>query len=241
MAKLKVMCARSMHKAVQELAADFTRDTGNALDLAFGTVGALQARIDAGESADIVILSIPFIDRLEAAGMLVPDSRADVARTSIGLCVRDGAASPAIATPEAFRNTLVAARAIAFSDAAVGGSAGVHLARLFEELGLADMIRAKAMPQKSGGEVAARVAEGVAEIGMTLMAEIAPVKGARIVGPLPQPLGNDTTYCAAIFASSPAQAAARAFIAHLTHAATHRLWRDCGFALTAAPQDATVS
>ena len=64
------------------------------------------------------------------------------------------------------------------------------------------------MPQQSGGEVAERVAEGKADIGMTLIAEIVPIKGARVLGPLPAPLGNDTTYAAAIMASSGARAAA---------------------------------
>ena len=83
---------------------------------------------------------------------------------------------------------------MAFSDAAVGGSAGVYLAKLLGELGIADEIARKAMPQQSGGEVAERVAEGKADIGMTLIAEIVPIKGARVLGPLPPPLGNDTTY-----------------------------------------------
>ena len=37
---------------------------------------------------------------------------------------------------------------------------------------------------------------------MTLIAEIVPIKGARVLGPLPPPLGNDTTYAAAIMATS---------------------------------------
>ena len=74
---------------------------------------------------------------------------------------------------------------MAFSDAAVGGSAGVYLAKLFGDMGIADEIARKGMPQQSGGEVADRVAEGEADIGMTLIAEIVPIKGARILGPLP--------------------------------------------------------
>ena len=57
MAKLKVMCARSMTQAVKRLADDFMRASGHELALEFGTVGALQNRISAGETADI------FIDR----------------------------------------------------------------------------------------------------------------------------------------------------------------------------------
>ena len=176
------------------------RATGHEPDITFGTVGALQQKIDAGESADVFVLSAPGIARLEQAGALIPGSRRDVARTSIGVAVREGTTAPDISTPDAFKAALVAARAVAFSDAAVGGSAGVHLARLFDQMGLAETIKAKGMPQQNGGEVARRVAEGSADIGMTLIAEIVPIKGARVIGPLPAPLGNDAVYSAAVSA-----------------------------------------
>src|SRR5262245_9578422 len=223
------MCARSMNEAVTALAYDFTSATGNEVELSFGTVGALQQRLDAGETADVGISGRPAIAALDKAGRLAPKSRADIATVRIGVAVREGAPAPDISTPEAFRQALVDARAVAFSDAAVGGSAGVYLARLFNELGLADAIKAKGMPQQSGGEVAARVADGEADLGMTLIAEIVPVKGARVLGPLPPPLGNDTTYCAAVMAGSHAGGAARTFIAALKRSDRHATWTDAGF------------
>jgi molybdate transport system substrate-binding protein len=120
-------------------------------------------------------------------------------------------------------------RTIAFSDAAVGGSAGVHLARLFVQLGLADAIKQKGMPQQTGGEVAMRVAEGKADIGITLIAEIVPISGARVIGALPAPLGNDTTYCAAVMAPCAAPDAARAFIKALSRPQMRETWKAAGF------------
>jgi molybdate transport system substrate-binding protein len=228
-AKLKVFCARSMHKVVERLSADFTRATAHEADITFGTVGALQQKIDAGERADVLVLSEPGIAKLERAGALVAGSRTDLARTSIGVAVREGAAAPDVSTPEAFRAALVAASAVAFSDAAVGGSAGVHLARLFAEMGLAEAIKAKGMPQQNGGEVARRVAEGSADIGMTLIAEIVPIQGARVIGPLPAPLGSDAVYSAAVSARSDAVDAAQAFIQVLTRPDTRELWESAGF------------
>lgn len=229
MAKLKVMCARSMHKAVEALTGDFMRRTGHEVALDFGTVGALQAKIAAGETADIVILAVPAIDKLEMAGAVARGSRVDVARTFIAVCVRAGAPPPDIATPAAFERTVRNARAIALSDPAVGGSAGVYLVGLFERKGLSDVIAARGMLQQSGVEVAKRVVEGTAEIGLTLSGEIASVPGAVIAGPLPAPLGNDTTYCAAISASSAARETAAAFIAALIAPGTRETWKAAGF------------
>jgi len=228
-AKLKIMCARSMHEVVTALAYDFTSTTGNEVELSFGTVGALQQRLDAGETADVVISGKPAIEALNKAGWLAPKSRADVATVRIGVAVRAGAPAPDISTPEAFRQALVDAGAVAFSDPAVGGSAGVYLARMFAELGLADAIKEKGMPQQNGGEVARRVAEGKADIGMTLIAEIVPISGVRVIGPLPKPLGSDTTYCAGVMATSNARGAALDFIAALKRPDRQTVWKEAGF------------
>jgi molybdate transport system substrate-binding protein len=232
-AKLKVMSARSMHEVITALAFSFTERTGHEVELSFGTVGALAKRLDAGETADVLISSVAAIDGLEGKGALAAGSRHDIATTRIGVAVREGAPAPDISTPEAFRQALIGARRIAFSDAAVGGSAGVYLAKLFAEMGLGETIKQKGMPQQSGGEVAERVARGEADLGMTLIAEIVPVPGARVLGSLPPPLGNATTYCAAVMTASAAAAAAAAaashFIAALTSEDACAAWTDGGF------------
>jgi molybdate transport system substrate-binding protein len=228
-AKLKVLCARSMHEVVTALTYDFTNETGHEVALNFATVGAMQKKLDGGEIADVVISSVAAIERLEKHGALHAGSRRNIATTRVGVAIRERAPGPDITTPAAFKQTLINARRIAFSDAAVGGSAGVHLARLFGELGLVDMIKQKGMPQQNGGEVAARVADGAADIGMTLMAEIVPVPGVRILGPLPQPYGNATTYCAAVMSVSRSADAASAFIAALANPQTRTAWQEAGF------------
>ena len=220
-----------MHKAVEALTSDFTARTGHDVALDFGTVGALQAKIASGESADVIILGMPAIDKLEKACALVPGLRADVAVTFIAVCVRGGVPLPDIATPEAFERTLRNARAIALSDPGVGGSAGVYLVGLFERMGLTESIAAKAMMQSSGVEVAKRVVEGKAEIGLTLSGEVASVPGAVIVGSLPKPLGQETIYCAAVMTVSVVKDAAKAFIAALTAPATRGVWKTAGVEL----------
>jgi molybdate transport system substrate-binding protein len=228
-AKLKVMCARSMHVAVGELGQAFAKTAGHDIAFDFGTVGALEAKLKAGETADVVVLSIPAIDKLKQAGATAPGSRINVARTFIALCLKEGAPKPDFATVESFRRLVEGAKAIATSDPAVGGSAGVHLAKAFEQAGWATMLKGKAMPQQTGAEVAKRVVEGKADFGLTLSGEVASVPGAVIAGPLPQPFGQDTVYCAAVMAASAAKEAAAAFIAALTHSDTAATWRRAGF------------
>ena len=229
MAKLKVMCARSMHVAVGALGQAFAQASGHQLDFDFGTVGALQGKLDAGETADVLIVSLAMLDKLEQAGALLPGSRTAVARTFIALCLREGAAIPNFASAEAFKRLLEGARAVAISDPAVGGSAGVHLAKAFEQAGLAAMMKEKGLPQQTGAEVARRVVEGKAEFGLTLSGEVASVAGAVIAGALPPPFGQDTIYAAAVMAASGAQEAASAFIAALTRPDSRETWKKAGF------------
>jgi molybdate transport system substrate-binding protein len=228
-AKLKVMCARSMHIVVGALTDAFRRASGDEVDLHFGTVGALQKRLDAGETADVLILAAPMIHKMAEAGSV--GAATGIATTSVGIAVRESATVPDISTPEAFKRALLAARKVAFSAPAVGGSAGVYLAKLFVEMGLADEMARKGMPQQSGAEVAASVAAGEADLGMTLAAEIVPDKGARLIGPLPPPLGCDTVYAAAVMSGSNVPDAAGAFIAALTHPSARSAWQAGGFTL----------
>jgi molybdate transport system substrate-binding protein len=226
---IKVLCARSMTAPVNALAAEFTRANGRSPDITFGTVGALQARLDAGEVAEVLILGAPAIAKMEKEGKILAGTCRDIARTGIGVAVREGVEAPDISTPEAFKQALLAAGRIAFSDPAVGGSAGVYLAQLWARIGIADAIARKGMPQKTGGEVAARVAEGAADIGLTLVAEIVPIKGARVIGPLPAPLGNYTTYTAGISAACNDPRIATAFIVALVDPAKRDVWTAAGF------------
>jgi molybdate transport system substrate-binding protein len=228
-ARLKVLSARAVHVAVSELAGDFTRDTGTQTDISYAPVGVLQDKLSAGETADVLILSIAGIDKLAKAGALVDGSRVDLGQTAIGLAVRDGAPLPDITTADAFKKLLLGVKALALSDPAVGGTAGTYLRDLFVRLGLAEEIRAKALPQKSGAAVAECVARGEAEIGMTFISEMLPVKGIRVVGPLPAPLGNATAYAAAVMTGCKDVAAARALIDALIRPARQDVWRAAGF------------
>jgi molybdate transport system substrate-binding protein len=227
-AKIKVLCARNMHVAVDRLAAEFSRATGHQIDADYGTVGALQDKIAAGEVADVIMLSAPAVAGLEKSGVALAGSAVDLAAVPISIAVRDGDAVPDITTPEAFVQTLSEARAIAYSDPAVGGSAGIYLAKLFDQLGLAETIREKGMPQRNGAEVARRVAEGTAELGMTLASEIRPIAGATIIGSLPEPIGHVTVYTAAVGKSSAFPDVARAFIAALARPEAWPAWEAAG-------------
>lgn len=228
MATIKIMSAGAVQAMVTAIGAEFEKATGHKLDLNFATAGTLRARLKSGEGADLAILPADSMEALDKEGALAAGSRTDLGRTVTGVTVREGAAAPDISTPEAFKQALLDAKAVSYSDPNGGGSSGTFFAALLDRLGIADAINKKAVLGKRGYEVAQFVADGKADIGTTFISEILTVKGARVVGPLPGDLHNANTYTAGIPKGSAAQEPARALLRALTDPATRGRWTAAG-------------
>jgi molybdate transport system substrate-binding protein len=227
-AEIKVMSAGAVKTMVAALGAEFERESGNTLNLNFGTAGSLRERIKGGEVADLIVLSESAIAELAEQGLLVSGTVTDLGRTVSGVIVRDGAAEPDISTPEAFKQALLQARSVAYTDPKAGGSGGIMFAALLQKLGIADEVNKKAVLGKSGHDVAVSIAEGRAELGTTFISEVLPVRGAKVVGPLPGPLHNTNTYTAAVHASASSRAGAEALLRKLTDIGTRARWTAAG-------------
>jgi len=227
-AEIKVMSAGAVKSMVAALGAEFERETGKKLNLNFGTAGSLRERVKSGEVADLVVLSESAIAELAKLGFVVPESSADLGRTVTGVVVREGAPFPDISTPEAFKRALLTAKTVAYTDPKAGGSGGIMFSALLQKLGIADEINRKAVLGKGGHDVAVSIAEGRAEFGTTFISEVLPVKGAKVVGPLPGELHNANTYTAAIHTRAQNRAGAAEFLRKLTDPATRSRWTAAG-------------
>ena len=226
---LKVLSARAVKSAVSALAQRYSATTGNVVMCDFAPVGAVEKKLAEGEPADVVILSDTAINRLLDSEKVLRESVRVLGRTSIGVCVRDGAPLPDIATPETFKALLLSSPTIAVSDVAVGGTAARYLPQLFERMGIAATLEPKLVRCAGGGDVTERVARGEAAIGITFISEMLAVSGATVVGPLPESYGNDTTYCVGVMTSTPHSISAAALIAALCDPQAHHVWRTAGF------------
>src|SRR5438477_4713291 len=196
-ANVKILTAGAMKAVVLELVPQFEKETGHKAVVDNDTAGGLANRIDAGEAFDVAVITPGVINDLAKKGKVVADSRANVARVGVGIVVKEGAALPDIGSVDAFKRTLLAARSVAYIDPASGGSSGIYLSDLFDKLGIAAEIKPKAK-LKQGGYVAELIANGEADLGLHQISEILPVKGVKLVGPLPAEIQNYTTYTAAV-------------------------------------------
>ncbi|MEI8144526.1 MAG: substrate-binding domain-containing protein [Alphaproteobacteria bacterium] len=213
-ADLKVLATGATRGIVTSLAVGFERASGHRVTITSDTAGGVRRRIEGGEAADVVIGTPAVFQALSAAGKIA-GSAVPIASTGVGVGVKEGAPSPDISTVEAFKATLLAAKSITYTDPAGGGTSGAYVASLIERLGLTDAMRGKTR-LRQGGYAAEWVASGEIELVIHQISEIVPVRGARLVGPLPADIQMITTYAAAVASNARDPDAARAFLAHLT-------------------------
>jgi molybdate transport system substrate-binding protein len=217
-AEVKILTAGAMKEVVLAIVPEFERETGHEAVVANDTAGGLSRRIAGGEAFDLAVITPAVIDDLTAKGKIVAGTKIAVARVGVGVGVKEGAPIPDISTVEAFKKALLAAKAVAYIDPAAGGSSGIYFSGLLDKLGIAAEVKAKAK-LKQGGYVADLVASGEADIAVHQISEILPVKGVKLVGPLPPEIQNYTTYAAGVGTDAKQADAARVLIKLLSGAA----------------------
>jgi molybdate transport system substrate-binding protein len=225
--EVTVLTSVALTSALDELAPQFERTTGNKLKIGYSLIADIKKRIIAGETADVVILSRPAMDDLQKQDKFAPDSIVNVVGTPVAVTVRAGAPKPDISSAEALKRSLLAAKSIVYADPAKGGASGVHFAHVVDQLGIAEQLKTKTI-LVPGAQAADTVAKGDAEIGIAQASEIVPVSGAQLVGPLPGELGSVTEFTAGIGASSKAAEAAKLLILFLTGPAAAPVFKSKG-------------
>jgi len=226
-ADVKVLTAGAFKQIVLAVQPQFEKETGHKLTVENETVGALVKKIEGGEAFDVVFVSPGAIDDLIAKGKVASGTRTNLARVGVGVMVKQGAPAPDVGTVDKFKQAVLAAKSVAYIDPASGGSSGIYVAKLFDQMGIADQVKPKAKLKK-GGYVADFIVSGEAELGIHQISEIVPVKGVTLVGPLPKEIQNYTTYASGISAGAAQAEAARALVKTLQGPAAAALLKDKG-------------
>src|SRR5580698_1812966 len=207
-----------MKMVFEELSPAFERATGNRLDVTLGPSLRLEKQIGEGEVADVAIVSASGVRDLVEQGRLVDGSAVEIAKSSIGVAVAKGAPQPDLSTVDGFKRAMLAAKSIACSRPVGGGQSGVHLAKVFADLGITEQMQAKSIYGAGGaaGLAGLVVLRGEADIGIQQMAELMAVDGIEVVGPLPSEIQMVTPFVAGIPANASHAKAGKAVIAFLT-------------------------
>jgi molybdate transport system substrate-binding protein len=189
--EIKVLSGGAAKSFVDPLAAAYAQ---HAVKLEYQPMGKLVQTLASGAPVDMVIVTSEVYERLGREGKLPQGSGKPLARVGIGVAVNEKAPLPDISTPEAFRRTLLAAKSVVYIDPKTGSS-GKHVAEVLSRLGISEEVNRKTTLGQ-GGYVTEPVGRGEIELGIHQISEILPVKGVRLVGPLPAELQKYTVYVA---------------------------------------------
>ncbi len=224
MAKIQLFVSNSLRGVLGELIPQFERSSGHSVSISYDPAKVMMERIARGETADLAILGGSAIADLIRDGKVASGSKREIASCGIGVAVLAGSSNPDIGSLDAFKNALIAARSIAWTQE---GASGIHFSKLIERLGIAEAVNAKAVRQP-GGLIGKLVAARKAELAVQQIPELMAVPGIELVGPLPQEIQLTTVSAAGIFANTREPAAAQALLDFLTTPASARVFKARG-------------
>lgn len=222
--ELKILTSNSTRPILDALIPAYEKSSGNTVTISGDSAKAMVARIRGGESGDVIVLGSGAVKELAEAGFIDGASRRGFARAVVGVGVRSGTPHPDISTVDAFRNTLLASRAIAHT---IHGASGMYIPTLLEKLGIAEQMKAKTV-NRPGGYIGTVVVAGEADIALQQIPELLAVPGLDCVGPVPDAVQKSFETSIALFSASPHAQAAQAMIGFFASPAHTPLFRAKG-------------
>jgi len=220
--------------AVEQIIPGFEKKTGYKVNATFGSGGGTKQQVVHGDVFDVPIVQPPYPDVI-ASGNVVESTATPLASVGVGVCVKKGASRPDISTPEAVKKMLLSAKSIAIPDAALGAAAGVTINKMLKDLGIDDQVESKITRPRGGGPggagggnaVAAMVAKGEIEIGMTFNSEIND-PGVDKIGMLPKEVSPRTALVGFVSSHAKNPEAAKALLKYLSSPEAAEVYKAVG-------------
>jgi molybdate transport system substrate-binding protein len=225
-AELKVVAGVAFAPALKELGPQFERATGHRLAVQYGILAELKQRLASGEAFDVAIVPAPLLEGATKQGKVAGGTRKTLVRVGMAVAVRAGSPKPDIGSVDAFKRALLSASRVTYPPE---GAIGLHLAKVLGELGIAEQMKAKTLPQKSVESMASALATGEAELGFGPSTVFPGRAGVEVVGPFPPELQDYLLLAAGAGAASAQPDAAKALIQHLTTPDAGAVYRAKGF------------
>jgi molybdate transport system substrate-binding protein len=193
-----LISSMATRQVLAELLAAWRQRSG--AEVTLESVGGVDAarRVQEGEAFDAVVLASDALDKLAAAGRVLPASKVDLVRSGVAVAVRAGAKRPDIATEDALRQAVLAAPSIGYST----GPSGVALLRLFERWGIADAVGQRTVQAPAGVPVGTLVARDEVALGFQQLSELMHLEGIDVLGPMPEAVQITTIFSAGVCAAS---------------------------------------
>src|SRR5215467_1057545 len=212
-AEIKIISTGGARAVMTSLVPEFERKSGHKVGIDFGTPGNMRDRLLQGEAADVAVAIAAILPDLEKAGRIAPGTRMEFAASYVGVVVRAGAPKLDVSTPDGVKRAILMAKTVALSDPKAGTQLGSTFIGAADRLGFGADLRSRTkLILGPGSDVAAAVARGEADLGVTLISEILPVPGVALGGELPSSIMPPTVIHAFLVSEAKDPDTARAFL-----------------------------
>jgi molybdate transport system substrate-binding protein len=212
-AEIRVISTGGARAVMTSVVPEFERKSGHKVSIDFGTPGNMQARLLQGEAADVAIAIAATLPDLEKGGKIASGTRMEFASSYVGVVVRAGAPKLDVSTADGVKRAMLKAKTVALSDPKAGTQLGATFIGVADRLGFGAELRSRTkMILGPGADVAAAVARGEAELGVTLISEILPVTGVALGGELPSNIMSPTVMHAFLVSGAKNAETAKVFL-----------------------------
>jgi molybdate transport system substrate-binding protein len=233
MTALNILSGGAAQGLVASLASDFKALTGFEIAGEFGAVGAMADKLRQAAPTDIVILTAAIVAKLADEKLVAPSSISDVGLVETALAVRANDPKVTVTDAASLRAALLAADAIFVPDTRAS-TAGIHVAKVLQQLGIAGEVAARLKIHPNGATAMRHLAEtdALRPIGCTQSTEIISTQGVMLSGSLPPGCELATMYTAAVTTRAANANQAQSLIGLLTSADQRELRERAGFLST---------
>jgi molybdate transport system substrate-binding protein len=210
-AELAVFATAAHVDSFKELVPAFEKASGHKLTVNFRTSPVTMKAVEGGDPFDVAVAIRGPVDETAAKGFFASGDRPVVSVVGLGVAVRAGAPKPDIASAEAFKQTLLNAKAVSIVPESVNGK---HFLAVFDKLGIGEQMKAKIVAAKAPAEVPAALVKGEADIALFISNGLR-APGVDYVGPVPAEFDQKLVFVTAISAKAKEPQAANDFVKFL--------------------------
>jgi molybdate transport system substrate-binding protein len=230
MRPLKILSGGAAQGLIASVAPKFKAMTGLDITGEFGAVGVMADKLRSGTPADIVVLTAAMVATLAQENLVVGASATDVGRVETAVAVRAGDPRVAVRDTAELRQAFLAADAIFVPDTRAS-TAGIHVAKVLQQLGIADEVAARLKIFPNGATAMRNLAASSATkpVGCTQSTEIISTAGVVLSGVLPPGCELSTVYTAAVATQAADASHAKILIDLLAGADQRELRSRAGF------------
>jgi molybdate transport system substrate-binding protein len=231
-AEVVVFCPGAVQSVVRDLVKTYEQKSGNTVKFEFGTAGAIAKRVGEGATGDVVLATNTGLAGLAKQGKVDGASIRDLGSMGVGVAVKAGAPRPDIHDVESFKKSMLAAKSIMYANPAKGGQSGIHVAKVFAQLGIDKQLEPKLQLRDRGPDGLKEVAAGGIEIGLGQISEIMANKDVTLVGPFPKAIQGAVTFSGAVHTAAKNKKAAEELIQLLISPAAKEQFKARGFTVS---------